>query len=244
MPVVAGLATLAVLVLAILVLLPYLARESPETPKDLRQLIEAGQRALDEGRFNQAAQDLRQAWLRVQEQPRLLPLAEQRELYQAHRQADLLDGLLSQSLSELLAQAQAAGREEEWQARFSKDYQGKSVIFDDEVVLDGDGRATLRFTSIQSGEVLARLALEELRLLFRLPLGQPQRVIFGARLARFAREPGGHWVIRFEPESGVLLTDPGAFRACAPILLDRDPDIVKVLDRQTGWVEQPAARLK
>lgn len=239
MPVLAGAAALLILTLLILALLPYLARPTTNPAvRDLHQQIEAGRLALTEGRFHQAVQDLGQSWEQVLQQPSSLTEAEQSTLYQWYRQADLLDRLLSQSLQELLAQAQAARGEEEWQARFRKDYQGKAVVFDDLLRLDGEGRPVLGFTSVRSGEVSARLAVEDVRLLTQLPLGQPQRVIFGARLAGFARGHGGNWIIRFQPDSGVMLTDEDAFRAFAPLLLDRDEGITKVLKQQSEWVEK------
>jgi len=241
MPVVAGAATLLILLLVILALLPYLSRRDASLTDQSRKIetrVEAGRTALAEGGFHQAAMDLGLVCKQLRQQPGLLSQARQREVDQWYRQADLLDRLLSQSPQELLDQAQAAGREDEWRVRFLNDYQGKTVVFDDLLRLDAEGRPVLSFTSVRSGEVGARLALEELRLLARLPLVQPQRVIFGAQLASFAREPGGHWVIRFEPDSGVLLTDLDAFRACAPVLLDRDPGIARVLDRQKDWLEQ------
>ena len=80
-----------------------------------------------------------------------------------------------------------------------------------------------------------RLALEDLVLLRDLPLDAEPRVIFGARLARCAREEGGTWVVRFEPDSGVLLTDAGAVEACFPAAMDER--LRETLVRQKGWVE-------
>ncbi len=242
MPALAGTMTLLVLVLLFLALMPYLARQNPNPPPDpakqLRQQIEAGRQALTEGRFNQAMEILDRCCKQARANPRWLTEAERRDLYQGFRQAELLDGLLSLSLQELLAQALAAGRDDEWRARFRKDYHRKAVVFDDLLRLDGEGQPVLGFTTVRANEISARLAVEELRLLAQLPLGQPVRVIFGARLQDFAREPGGNWVIRFEPDSGVLLTDEEAFRALAPLLLDRDDSIPRVLKRQREWVEK------
>ncbi len=219
MPVLAGTATLLLLIVGGMVLLPYLSRQerspfgtmgSERPARELREQIQAGRKALAEGAFHQATLELGQARELVREQPQLLSGAELRELDQCRRQADLLDRLLRESLQELLDQAQM-GPDDEWQARFHKEYQGKTVIFDDTLKLDGEGRPALLATRVCCGEIEARIALEELD----LPMPQHERVIFGARLAGLAREQGGRWVIRLERDSGVLLTDRDAFRACA-----------------------------
>lgn len=248
MPTLAGLATLLVLAGLFFALLPSLSRHD-STPEDsattLREQIGAGRQALAAGGFHQAAEKLARSWDQAREQPDLLSPVEQRELYQAYRQADLFEHLLSDSLQDLLQKAQAAGGDEEWKARFRKDYQGKAVIFDDRLQLDGTGRPALSGTSVRSGELSARIALEDLRLVSWLPLDR--RVIFGAKLAGFALE-GGRWVIRFEPDSGVLLTDLGVpfqrlrlFRGLPPTLLDSDKDgkdVEKVLNQQKDLLEQ------
>jgi hypothetical protein len=82
--------------------------------------------------------------------------------------------------------------------------------------------------------VSARVALEDLTLWRRVPLAPPRRLLFGARLRRLGREAGGVWVVRFQPDSGVLLTDPGAAAACCPAPLD--PDLLEVLQRQQEYV--------
>ena len=65
-----------------------------------------------------------------------------------------------------------------------------------------------------------RLALEDLAVLHDLPLDDRPRLIFGARLAGCEREPGGGWVVHFERDSGVLVTDHDAVVAA----LTQPPD--------------------
>jgi hypothetical protein len=84
-------------------------------------------------------------------------------------------------------------------------------------------------------EEKVRLRLE-LKLLERLPLDPPRRLVFGASLASVAREAGGVWVVRFEPDSAVLLTEEGAVEASglAPV----DPEMRAVLRQQAEWLRQ------
>ena len=84
-------------------------------------------------------------------------------------------------------------------------------------------------------EKRAAVELGSLQLLHTLPLGRPQRLLFGVRLASVALEPGGNWVIRFDPDSGVLLTDPGAVAACYSRPLD---GLEEVLQRQAAWIAE------
>src|SRR5205823_166192 len=78
---------------------------------------------------------------------------------------------------------------------------------------DEGGRHRLTGYEVLVPDEQVRVRLE-LGLLDRLPLDQPRRLLFGARLASVAREGERLWVVRFEADSGVLLTDEGAVAAC------------------------------
>jgi hypothetical protein len=67
-----------------------------------------------------------------------------------------------------------------------------------------------------------------------LPLEEPTRLLFGARLARVRRDTPSSWEVRFEPDSGVLLTDPGAAAVCCPFL--GEAELRALLQRQAGWL--------
>ncbi len=156
MPALAGAGTLLLLALLVLAVLPYLPRRdasSTEPSRKIETRIESGRTALAGGGFHQAAVELGEVCKQLRKQPGLLSPARHREVEQWYCQADLLDRLLSQSLQELLHQAQAAGREEEWRVRFQSDYQGKTVVFDDLLRRDAEGRPQLSFTAVRSGEV-------------------------------------------------------------------------------------------
>ena len=73
----------------------------------------------------------------------------------------------------------------------------------------------------------------DLELLRHPRFAQPRRVLFGARLANVSRGAGGAWVIEFERDSGVFLTDEGAVRALGlgPI----DASLREVLQQQAVW---------
>jgi hypothetical protein len=198
---------------------------------DVRRLVHDGREALRREEFRAAAARFAEARRRQD----LLPPAEARELARLERQAALVADLLSESLGEILQRA-AGAREEERQAQFDLRYRGKAVIFDDVVARDGAGRFALAVYEVRAPGEPARVELSDLKLLAALPLAEPRRMLLGARLAGLAREErGGHglWVIRLDPDSGVLLTDEDTAGACCPRPLDAA--LHDVLRRQAEW---------
>jgi hypothetical protein len=201
----------------------------------------AAQGALAERNFHKAQNALEEVRARADRQPGLLSKEDQRRLVQLQRQSELLALLLNDSLQEIVRLASLHRDVEEWQAKFATDYRGHSVIFEDEVSRE-DGRPVLLHYRVQVGNETARVALEDLTLLRDLPLDEPKRLLFGARLASVARETGGLWVIRFEPDSGVLLTDKDAVAACLPFFSKEEQSsssgqaLLDVLRTQQEWV--------
>jgi hypothetical protein len=199
--------------------------------------MDAGQRALGEGHFHLAARELNLAVRRRDQRPDLLSPEQNRQLDQLRRQSDLLADLLTQPLQDIVQQGARVRDDNEWEAQFNKHYRGWAVLLDDAVGLDPAGRPALTTYQVVVPGQKVRVALEDLTLLQALPLDVPQRLLFGARLARCAREAGGVWVVRFEPDSGVLLTDAGAAEACCP----SGPEVHEVLRRQQDWLTDRAA---
>jgi hypothetical protein len=199
-----------------------------------RERIAAGQKALAAGNFQLAAEQFRAAQEGSAKHPEALTPAERRQLGQLRRQADLLAELLPQSLEEILTLAVELPDAEEWQAQFARLYKGRSVVFDDQVRQDEMGRYHLRdYARLRVDGRTVRVELGKLDLPM---LDQPQRLVFGVRLASVGLEPGGVWVVRFEPDSAVLLTDPGALAACCPALTDEA--VKEITDRQLRWSER------
>jgi hypothetical protein len=239
MPIASGAALLAGLAAGFLYLLPHLERPpGPADPQDAvaneaRTLLEAGHQALAEGRFERAVKEFKLAAQREQETP-ALSSAERRRLAQLQRQAALLARLLSRSLEEIVREAALVRDEEEWKERFQRDYGGKAVVFDDVVRRDPAGRPVLAHYVVRAADEPVRVALEDLEILRQLPLQTPQRLLFGGQLAAVQREPGGGWVVRFDPVSGVLLTDRAAVSAFYPAEID--DELKGLLQRQAEWL--------
>jgi hypothetical protein len=244
-PLAAALLTLAALVAGFLALTSYLSRPAKHEfdPAEVRTHLQNGRQALADGFFERAQKELARAVALTDEHPQALSLAEVRDLHQLYQQSDLLALLSSQSLQEILQQAIGARSDDEWQARFRKEYQGKkTILFDDLVQVDPKKEKPVLVVQVfKVSGVKVRVALEDLKVLRNLPLATPQRLVFGARLTRIDREDGGGWVVGFEPDSGVLLTDEDAFRACAPALVEQEPEVRDVLKRQKEWLREPRA---
>ncbi len=249
MPLLAGGVTLGLCVTAFLAVLPFLLRPANPaatvprlTAGQLNDRIDAGQRALADGTFNVAVRELNAAVELRDRQPDLLTPKQNRDLNQLQRQADLLVRLHSLPLQDVLKEAALTPGGEEWNGHFEKFHKGRTVLFDDVVRRDpATGQLGLACYEVWAGGAKAVVALDDLTILHGLPLDPPPRLIFGARLLSVAREKGGVWVVRFEPDSGVLLTDPNAAAACWPVPPDRD--VLRTLQRQQEWLDTlPAQR--
>jgi hypothetical protein len=247
MPLIAAAVTLLLVGLLVWALVPYLTRQKPAPPgnagtaDEIRQHYRSAKRALGERKYEQAQQDARAARQLCDEHPGAVGRDERLQVEQLARESDLIASLLSASLQEIVGDARAT-QESQWPARFNRKYQGQAVVFDDQLRPDGAGRPTLRTYEVQleaqqgDKKVMEKVhvAVEELRVLRQLPLDPPRRVLFGARLAKVGREQG-KWVVRFDPDSGVLLTDREAAWG-----LPADDDLLQVLAWQQEWLRKRA----
>jgi hypothetical protein len=219
---------------------PIASREEGASPPPLQQRIEAGQQALAEGSFLRARALFADAIDLRNRDPDQLRIEQTRRLFQLHRESDLLARLLSDSLQDIISQAARVRDEDEWKALFRERHFGKTVVFDDVVHRDAQGRPALTNYQVVIGPKehpeIAQVALGDLKVLHEVPLDPPPRVLFGARLASCEREDGGVWVIRFGAESGVLFTDRAAAETCCPKPLESD--LLEVLSRQQQWLQE------
>lgn len=210
--------------------------DQPSADAIQRQFL-AGKKALALGKFLLAAQELEATQQLVAPHPEALPPADRRQLQQLQRQASLLADLSGESIDDILRHAADLSEldEQEWQTQFEQRYHRKSVIFDDEVRRQsGGGYQLLGYRFFVRGKP-ARLDLASVQLLKALPLDKPQRLLFGLRLHALRLEPGGTWVVHFEPDSGVLLTDHDAASHCCPIPAN---ELREIIDRQNAWSAQ------
>jgi hypothetical protein len=148
------------------------------------------------------------------------------------REAALLADLVSEPIEDILRHA-AGTTEREWLADFARRYQGKAVLFD--TLLQRQVGGGLHVGYFFPGPDPVRLEVADVDLLRRLVLNQPRRVLFGVRLASVRLEPPGPtWVVRFLPDSGVLLTDPKAAGLCCPAWAEADA--VRIVEEQARLV--------
>jgi hypothetical protein len=243
LPVLAALATLIVVGGAVWYVLSVTVLHSPPSASRVveRETIIAhlarGEKALSAGDFRLAARELESAQALGDQTPQGLTAEERRKLAQLAREAAILAEWESQALDLILSRWSNLP-ERDWRAAFTGNYQGKAFLFDVDVRRDATGRYEVSLPRRVGAEPY-RLDLQELKLLRHLPLENRQRVLFAARLAQIRREVAAgdkerRWVVQLEPQTAVLLTDPGAVAAC----LGQPPDaeLQAVLKRQATWV--------
>lgn len=250
MPVFAAVGCASLLLVGFALAWPYLlpktvpAVEGPDAETLLAE-AEAGRVALSQGKFHLGWRLVEDVLARRDRLPTALTAAQNSDLNQLQRQADLLARLSTRSLEEIVRQGMLVRDPDEWGAQFA-DYRGRTILFDDSFRHDSDARPVAANDVVDVGQEIVRVAFEELELLQDLPLDDSPRLIFGARLAACRREEGGTWVVRFERDSGVLLTDPDLWQACSSA--DLDDDTRGVFVRQRRLLEQrgpviPARRM-
>src|SRR5207253_4221210 len=136
------------------------------------------------------------------------------------REASLLAELCTEPIEDILRHA-AGVSAQEWQAIFPLRYQGNAFLFDVRLQRLPGGRVKADY--VFPGRDPVRLEWGELDVLRKLDLDQPTRLILGVRLAHVGLEPPGPaWVVHFQPQSGVLLTDARAAALCCPPLAEPD----------------------
>jgi DNA-directed RNA polymerase subunit RPC12/RpoP len=221
------------MILIFVLVRPYLRR--PGAPADVHALLVEGERRLRQGNVFLALKELDAALEQRNRHANALGREEHHRLEQLWRQTDLLARLLDQPLEDIVNQARQHRNDQEWHVKFAH-YRGRTVVFDDVLRRDGQDRPVLGTYVVRAGDVEARLALEDLTLLRQLPLEPPRRWLFGVRLADCGREAGGGWVVHFEPDSAVLLSDEIAAAVCCPAPLDEE--LLAVLKRQDEWLRR------
>ncbi len=207
-----------------------------EEPGAVARHMQSGQRALSQGKFHVARRELSVAVSLSEHYPGALGHAERRKLAQLHRQAALLADLLLEPLDEVLRRAAELSEldEHEWQEAFRARYQGRAILFWNEVKRDGGRCRLLGQIPAVRGQP-AKVELSDVHLLQQLPLETPQRLLFGARLASIVRDRWGVWEVGWQPDSGVLLTDQGAAAACSTL---QPAELRSVIERQAAWLAE------
>ncbi len=205
-----------------------------DDPKSVGQLMAAGKKLLGQGRFHDAIRELDEAISLREKHPNALSAADRKTLIQDHRQAHLFADLLNEPLEDILFQAAAEPDDREWQAVFSDRFKGKSFIILAGTRRDNSNHWMLDY-DVFVRDKRARIDWENLHLLRELHLDQPQRLLLGARLAIVEPETGGTWVIRLEPDSGVLITDAEAFSTVLSVPPEGWEQVIK---RQAAWVAE------
>jgi hypothetical protein len=233
----AGTGTFALVLLAFALILHFSKGRDSFSDNDAKSIslhFSAGKKLFGQGQFHEAVRELDEALALHQKYSDSLSAADRKRLVQMHREAHLFINLLSESLEDVLSQAAAEHDDAEWHAVFADRYQGRSVIFFAGIRRDSSNRWALDY-DVFVRDKHARIDWENLQLLRNLPFDQSQRLLLGVRLASVEPEAGGTWVVRLQPDSGVLLTNADAL---ANIILRPPEGIDEVLKRQAVWVAE------
>jgi hypothetical protein len=234
-PLVAGGATLLVVIGAFAAAFIWLIEmPQPEgavlTPAELDKGLAEGRKALVAGEFQRALQELDKLHATVRAKSQPTTPGQREELRQLHRQAALLADWSGEPLEQVLTRT-ATLKFDEWQA-VAERYRGKPFLFDLELRRDaGRQYHVIKYGGKDSPPGL-RLEVQNLRLLAYLPLEEPQRVLFGARVAELRRHGEVSCTVRLEPDSGVLLTDVTSFSIGGMI---PEKELQPILRQQQQW---------
>lgn len=171
---------------------------------------EEGVSALESGTFDVAKLKLRVA----ADALRTLKDPEAAEAEQLAKEAAILADLVSTPLETLVERVATQGGPESFQV-----HKGRSVIFDAPVA---EGGRELDYRII-AGTRRGRVDLEGFHLLDGKKPGES--VAFGARLKEIRLGDNGTWHILLEPDSGVYISTPSAWKALATMdwPIDHDP---------------------
>src|SRR5262249_13898027 len=156
------------------------ARERRARVPSAQDSLEDGRRLLAAGNFHQASELLNDACNRY---PR------DADLRQLHRQAELLKVLSHKHLEGIVHEGQMIRDADEWERRFHREYEGRSLLFDDVVVRGPNGDYQLQTYEVTAADERVYVKFD-LGVFTSLSLEQPRRLLFGARLASVGRERG------------------------------------------------------
>jgi hypothetical protein len=186
-----------------------------ERKQNLPQIAEINQRegieALERGDYSLAKDRLRKAANALAE----LRDDEAGKVRQAADEAAILADLVGEKLEDLIDTA--AYKSEEWPDLFDRKYRGRSVLLDGTLQARRDHAPgfELDYRIVGDGKApkIGWVDLADLAIFEGGAVKLGQKVTFGARLASITLDDRGEWRLRFEPESGVFMTNVKALKA-------------------------------
>ncbi len=206
---------------------PETFQNKEETQRQIKTHLNQAHEDISMGHFSLALNRLNAAQ-NLHDKAQCLSKEEARSLKTLQKEIALFDDLLHRSLEELLQEAHNQPPEE-WELLFRKRYQGKAIILDTVVQRNHQQVLVVNY-ALQVGRETVHLSLAELELFEKLPLPEPRRILWAARLEEIQREPRQGWTIHFDPQSGLLLTEKKALLHYCPAL--DNPETHELLQQQ------------
>ena len=124
---------------------------------------------------------------------------------------------MPEPLETILSERAGAVDPDQWNARFDREYRGRSVLIEALVIATASpGENALNYEILARGTTdprRGRIDFEGFGLYERNPPEPGSHVIFGARLRAVEPGDGGSWRFLLEPDSGVPMTHQEAIRA-------------------------------
>ena len=175
--------------------------------------------------------------------PDALSSADCQELVQLERQSDLLSRLSSRSLQEIVGEADPVLHDEEWKARFARDYEGQSLLFDDAVRFD-DSAPDDRPAPSAARQLPRRGGRQDGSLGIRGPRHSSRSAAGTASAAAVRRPAGEGGTGRKRPvdggiHSGQRRASDGSRGRGSSLSAAVNKDLLDVLKRQEEWLRRP-----
>jgi hypothetical protein len=196
----------------------------------LAEQIEFIRAALADGSYRTALRELDVAAKLGNQVPVHAQLVGTPRLVRWRQQIALLADLLPETVNEIVRHSVGLP-DREWDTLFRERYAGRSLLLDAHVFREATGHYRIDY-HLDAAGAHGVWEFDQFRLFERLPLAQPQRLLFGFRLQSVRRTARDRWAVIPEPESGVLLTDPMLLTGLS---VPADDALADVLKRQAAW---------
>ncbi|MFO0945371.1 MAG: hypothetical protein U1D30_05400 [Planctomycetota bacterium] len=112
----------------------------------------------------------------------------------------------------------------------SRKIRDRAFVLDAEVE-PGENGAWVVHAAVFMDETPVPFDAHDFRLFGQIGIHRRTRLIFGARLEGVSKDSSGRWSVRWQPDSGVLITEPALLDRLG---LSRDPETAGVRDFQRG----------
>ena len=196
--------------------------------------LDAALTALNDGNLDQTLLELAEAQKILVTRPQALSGTESRQVTRLQQEVQMIHDLPFESLPDMLALLPGTNDRVADQ-QFRQRYAGRPIVFDATMRRKASGEYALDYRLELAGAQII-IDWQKLRLLNRLPLDEPQRMIFGFRLVSAKKAGNRTWTVEPDPDSAVLFTEPEVLLQTS--FPSADDETREVLKRQARWLQE------